>query len=1054
MNKKNKIKYLVFLLSIFSFANVISLPTEPKVEYGQVKFDSTIGKALNITASDKAIINWKDFSIKADEIAKFLQPSKQSTVLNRVIGDDVSELLGSLKANGHVFLLNPNGIIFGENALIDTNGLTASTFDVLNEDFINSQEILFKGNSNKTIINYGKINAWDGDVNLIGRVIENFGEINGQDVSIAAGFEVLLKPTSDEKIIIRPSCKKEVSQDNVCINNKGKISAIKAKLLADGNPFSLAINHKGEIDAVGIEERNGQVYLIAEEGATRISGKISAKNIKETGGEVHLLGKNGVSLAEKAEIDVSADFGGGIVLIGGDKGGTNPKIQNAEDVYIAENAIVKADALLEGNGGKIIVWSDEDTEIAGILSAQGGAKSGDGGFIETSSRGSFAITSLKDSSLIKTNAPNGKVGTWLIDPCDITISAAVSNPLYVGNPNFPDYYPPGAAATLNNVDLQNGLLNNNVIVNATLGVGGAGDITINAPILWNAVPAGGTTLTLIASNIIYVNDLVTAQNATALDTTDVLDLQAQSVLIGAPFGFIPGSHLNPVGLQTTSGSVRIQAPISLEIYGGNSPGANSQALVDAGTGGDGSVIVNTGDVVLRGGTGIVSPVLIRTGVGIGSVTINSTGDLTMVGGTSIALTDATIESQSGPINITMTGNNKNTYIRAGSSNSSDVVIVTFGGDDINFTMNGTNGNCTIIGGSGGNTTAGIVTENGGDITCSITGDYILTGASASNWGHAIIWSSTLSGIGDVNLAGRNLTLQGGTATAAADNDAAIVARQGNININMSGDVLLRGSDVANNETARIYTMTSGNISINANNMDLISGSALNAPVTIITPIGDISITTTGYLSLLGNATNTTNIETQGSNMLIRSGTDIIIGPFSTVVNSGIGDLTFVADNLFPTAPDFGTGRFDLDVTSTVSTTNGNLRVFTALQELNVINGTLNGAIYTPGALFVDTALERWNTYYPDTFGGVPFTLFFKDTVDEVITYDLKGFVIVPEILRDLHPYDEYLNWSLRFSVQHRLSKTKNLTSEEKYFFIRRRNKKDGNVYIQSPLKAI
>ena len=101
-------------------------PSGASVVAGSATFDS-LGNALNITSTPGAIIQWQNFSIRADEITRFLQQNAASTVLNRVVGSDVSSILGQLLSNGKVFLLNPNGIFIGGGAVIDTAGFVASS---------------------------------------------------------------------------------------------------------------------------------------------------------------------------------------------------------------------------------------------------------------------------------------------------------------------------------------------------------------------------------------------------------------------------------------------------------------------------------------------------------------------------------------------------------------------------------------------------------------------------------------------------------------------------------------------------------------------------------------------------------------------------------------------------------------------------------------------------------------------------------------------------------------------------------------------------------------
>ena len=115
-------------------APAYALPQGPGIVAGQVAISQPAAGRMNVTASNGAIINWKSFSIGTGEATRFIQPSASSAVLNRVVGGSASQLLGQLQANGRVFLINPNGIVIGNGARIDTNGFLASTLDIADSD--------------------------------------------------------------------------------------------------------------------------------------------------------------------------------------------------------------------------------------------------------------------------------------------------------------------------------------------------------------------------------------------------------------------------------------------------------------------------------------------------------------------------------------------------------------------------------------------------------------------------------------------------------------------------------------------------------------------------------------------------------------------------------------------------------------------------------------------------------------------------------------------------------------------------------------------------------
>ncbi|MCB1236879.1 MAG: filamentous hemagglutinin N-terminal domain-containing protein, partial [Verrucomicrobiae bacterium] len=124
-------------------------PSGGIVTSGAVEFGDGLGGHLQLRQStDKAIINWEEFSISAGEITEFLQPGASSAVLNRVVSGNPSAIQGALRANGKVFVINPNGIVVGTSGTIDVAGLVLSTLDVSDAEFLSGGDMIFRGNGN------------------------------------------------------------------------------------------------------------------------------------------------------------------------------------------------------------------------------------------------------------------------------------------------------------------------------------------------------------------------------------------------------------------------------------------------------------------------------------------------------------------------------------------------------------------------------------------------------------------------------------------------------------------------------------------------------------------------------------------------------------------------------------------------------------------------------------------------------------------------------------------------------------------------------------------
>ena len=613
MRRKIKISFLCIVAPYSLFAN----PEGFHVTSGVATLSHPDPSTLTIHTGERTIIRWDQFSIAHGETTRFVMPSAASAVLNRVIGGNLSEIYGALEANGKVFLINPKGIIFGENAQINTASFFASTLDALDADFLKGGEIGFTGDSKSSIVNLGTISAWDGDVALIAYHIDNQGVLNAKNgvAGLAAGTNVLLVPEGNQRILIR-ACSLESSGEGTGIDNSGVISALQAELKADGNPYQFAIKESGTIDALAIEQRGGHIYLVAEGGRVDASGTHTATHSNGSGGEVQLLGKE-LYVRDSAQIDVSGSHGGGTVLIGGDYQGNNPEISNAEVTYVAEKAQIRADAASDGNGGKVILWGDRGTGFFGTISARGGEVGGDGGFVEVSSP-----QYLDFAGKVDTSAPQGKTGLLLLDPCTVTISTAMSTPGVACNAWT---FGSNSSANIQNSALNTCLVSNDVIINAS----GSGDplelvgsITVNAPITWSSTHS----LTLQATDpgsVIQINDQVSMTNTSISTPTNIVSIRGGNLIIGD----VAQTHTNACSISTLSGNININV-VDLELYGGGIGGsAVIQSTASVGSSSGALSIAASGNVKV---IGRAAPAVISSATGV--FTMNVGGSVEITGG--------------------------------------------------------------------------------------------------------------------------------------------------------------------------------------------------------------------------------------------------------------------------------------------------------------------------------------------------------------------------------------------------------------------------------------
>jgi len=155
-----------------------ALPTGAQLSAGSASISSA-GAAMTINqASDRAALNWQSFNIGKDASVNVLQPSAQSVLLNRIGGDAPSQILGRLSANGQIVLVNPNGITFGKDGSVSAAGLTASTLNISDADFMAGNMRFSRNGANGSIVNQGQLRAAPGGyVALLGATVSNEGSI-------------------------------------------------------------------------------------------------------------------------------------------------------------------------------------------------------------------------------------------------------------------------------------------------------------------------------------------------------------------------------------------------------------------------------------------------------------------------------------------------------------------------------------------------------------------------------------------------------------------------------------------------------------------------------------------------------------------------------------------------------------------------------------------------------------------------------------------------------------------------------------------------------------
>ncbi|HEY8571481.1 MBG domain-containing protein [Phenylobacterium sp.] len=256
-----------------------ALPTGGEVAAGQAGV-STAGGTMTVNqATQNVAINWQTFGIGQSETVRFVQPNSQSVALNRVLGSDPSNILGALSANGRVFLINPNGVLFGAGSQVNVGGLVASTLNITDADVMAGRYV-FSG-AGGTVLNQGAITAADGGfVALLGGEVSNNGVIQARlgSVALAAGAAMTLDFKGDGllNVSIDRGAAAALVQNGGLIQADGGSVLLTAK--GAGGLVRTAVNNTGVIEARTLESRGGRIVLLGDmaTGDTNVGGVLDA----------------------------------------------------------------------------------------------------------------------------------------------------------------------------------------------------------------------------------------------------------------------------------------------------------------------------------------------------------------------------------------------------------------------------------------------------------------------------------------------------------------------------------------------------------------------------------------------------------------------------------------------------------------------------------------------------------------------------------------------------------------------------------------------------------
>ncbi|EBC1156857.1 filamentous hemagglutinin N-terminal domain-containing protein [Salmonella enterica subsp. enterica serovar Montevideo] len=712
------------------------LPTGGQIVGGQGSI-STSGNQMTIhQQTQNMATNWHSFDIGKNNTVQFVQPDSSSVALNRVTGASGSQIMGTLKANGQVFILNPNGVLFGKNARVDVGGLVASTKNISTADFMKGQYTLSgEGNPGAQVINQGSLTTSKGGyIVLAGERVSNSGTVTtpGGKTVLAAGKTVTLQ--LDNGGLTSVSVNGSVV--NALVENRGLISASNGQvyLTAKGQDMLLntVVNNSGTVEAKGLVSRAGEIVLDGgDSGVVSQSGQLLADSQTGQGGKITLEGQN-IHLAGGSLTSATGKTGGGEVYVGGGWQGKDSRIRNASKVVMDKTAMVDVSATEAGNGGTAVLWSDDYTNFRGTVLAKGGSQSGNGGRVETSSH-----RNLQASGTVDASSPSGKGGEWLLDPTDVTIVGSGADSNIDSTTNAGIFTPTASGAQILNTSIVSQLNAGTNVTVKTSGTdtgGQTGNITVNADIVKTA--GADTKLTLLADN-----NIATADNVSIGATTGKLNLDLLA------------------GNTTNNASIRLGTRINISLNGGD-------LLANAGSANNGVSLMFTNNGQVHGGNVTLN---LTRGLSGYAYKVQADNDLTINGPVSGST------GWSVPLNfiaggkLTINSPEDIRLVAAETTNGGGRVVIQ---GDKGVSLNTVAGNISLTAASATTNSVNVSSDNGA-VSMSAVGNIELSNGNISAKGNITLQTDN----GTVLISGANATAK--ASITSTDNDIVITGNGGN-----------------------------------------------------------------------------------------------------------------------------------------------------------------------------------------------------------------------------------------------------------------------------------
>ena len=330
---------------------------------------------------DSLFHSFKEFNISPGRGAYFTSPTGVYNILNRVTGNNISNINGTLGVlgNANLFFMNPNGIIFGNGAKLDLSGSFFGT--TANSILVNNIIFSAKNPQNVPIIRHNFVPGLGFGV----KFEENSGDINVKAVGHKLKYEPRsLNPISGKK----PSndLQVESQQDIILLGNNVNLEG--AVLTAEGGKIQIgavkegfvsfnsdnSLNFDKIIQFGDINFKNNSLIDVSSPNyknssqASIKSGLINfkAENIRIINGSILLNDNNSLQTGENINLVASESFTmrnkvnlpTQILSVATGEGRGGNIVISAPKVEIDNSALVSSVHSENGHGGTIIINSN------------------------------------------------------------------------------------------------------------------------------------------------------------------------------------------------------------------------------------------------------------------------------------------------------------------------------------------------------------------------------------------------------------------------------------------------------------------------------------------------------------------------------------------------------------------------------------------------------------------------------------------------------------------------------------------------------------------------